>query len=193
MTIATPAAPVLDVQEPRRKPSLAASDIEPREILPLVERVARPFLRPFPWIGIEELVSWGSVGAVDALESYQPSRGVPVSKWIAIHVRGRILDHLRIATQARRKNVPAQVPFLAGVHDAESSEDRIAQVDAEDFIMWASANLPRDHASVVRLHYLYGLKLSEIARVLGFKKTWVSTMHSSALARIRERIRGAAR
>jgi RNA polymerase sigma factor for flagellar operon FliA len=67
-----------------------------RRHLPLVRRVARLHAGRLP-TGVElgDLVSWGTVGLLAAVERYQPSRGAFFPAYARFRIRGAILDQLR--------------------------------------------------------------------------------------------------
>ncbi|MEO1174886.1 MAG: sigma-70 family RNA polymerase sigma factor, partial [Myxococcota bacterium] len=70
--------------------------IDVQSYLPLVERIARSFLRRVPsHVTAEELVSAGVVGLLEAADRYEASRGIPFDRFASSRVRGAILDDLR--------------------------------------------------------------------------------------------------
>jgi len=67
-----------------------------RRYLPLVRRVVqRLAIRKPPHIEIDDLVSWGIVGLLDAIEKYDPKKEALFSTYAQFRIRGAILDHLR--------------------------------------------------------------------------------------------------
>jgi len=67
-----------------------------RRYLPLVRQVARRLLgRVLASADLEDLVSWGTLGLLDALARYEPAREALFSTYARIRIRGAILDHLR--------------------------------------------------------------------------------------------------
>ena len=67
-----------------------------RRYLPLVRHVARRLLgRVIVSADLEDLVSWGTLGLLDALGRYEPAREALFSTYARIRIRGAILDHLR--------------------------------------------------------------------------------------------------
>jgi len=64
--------------------------------LPLVRQVVqRLAVRKPPHIDIEDLVSWGIVGLLDAIKKYDPGKEASFSTYAQFRIRGAILDHLR--------------------------------------------------------------------------------------------------
>jgi RNA polymerase sigma factor for flagellar operon FliA len=66
------------------------------QYLGLVHRAARDLAKQVPHgLDLEELVSAGTVGLVQALESFEPERGLAFSTFAVPRIRGAILDDLR--------------------------------------------------------------------------------------------------
>jgi RNA polymerase sigma factor FliA len=93
-----------DKSSARRKPqppaAYAALRGDREEVLrrhmPLVRRVVqRLAARKPPHIEIDDLVSWGIVGLLDAMGKYDPRKEASFSTYAQFRIRGAILDHLR--------------------------------------------------------------------------------------------------
>ncbi|MFN8542727.1 MAG: FliA/WhiG family RNA polymerase sigma factor [Candidatus Binatia bacterium] len=94
-----------EVARPRRgRPASGASytalggnrDEVLRQYLPLVRRVVqRLAARKPPHIELDDLVSWGIVGLLDAIGKYDPKKEALFSTYAQFRIRGAILDHLR--------------------------------------------------------------------------------------------------
>ena len=64
--------------------------------LPIVERcVARVKERVPPHIEADDLVNQGVIGLLDAIERFDPQKGVPFAAFAEIRIRGAIMDYLR--------------------------------------------------------------------------------------------------
>jgi RNA polymerase sigma factor for flagellar operon FliA len=67
-----------------------------RRHLPLVKRVVqRLAARKPPHIELDDLISWGIVGLLDAMGKYNPKKEASFSTYAQFRIRGAILDHLR--------------------------------------------------------------------------------------------------
>jgi RNA polymerase sigma factor for flagellar operon FliA len=67
-----------------------------RQHLPLVRRVVqRLATRKPPHIELDDLVSWGIVGLLDAIGKYDPKKEAMFATYAQFRIRGAILDHLR--------------------------------------------------------------------------------------------------
>lgn len=76
--------------------------------LPLVRFVARRMWKKIrKRMDLDDLVSAGTVGLVNAVESFEPERGLAFSTFATPRIRGAILDHLRkwdhVPRSVRRK------------------------------------------------------------------------------------------
>jgi RNA polymerase sigma factor for flagellar operon FliA len=64
--------------------------------LPLVKQVVqRLAVRKPPHIDIDDLVSWGIVGLLDAITKYDPGKEASFPTYAQFRIRGAILDHVR--------------------------------------------------------------------------------------------------
>ena len=75
---------------------------------PLVKTIAARMVRRFPNnVDLDEMISEGILGLMDALERFDPARGVPFKSYAEIRVRGAIVDALRhndfVPRSVRRK------------------------------------------------------------------------------------------
>jgi len=81
-----------------------------RAYLPLVRRVARRLiLHKPPNIDADELVNWGMEGLLQALQRFDPGKGVAFEAYARLRIRGAILDRLRATDyMARRLRMKAK-------------------------------------------------------------------------------------
>jgi RNA polymerase sigma factor for flagellar operon FliA len=82
--------------EPDRRERLSERDQLLLEHLPLVHHVAHQVLRQRALdIDLDELVSAGTLGLMEALKDFEPQRGLAISTFVMPRIRGAILDELR--------------------------------------------------------------------------------------------------
>ena len=89
-----------------------------QEYSPMIKYVAnRIALRLPPHIEVDDLISVGVMGLIDAIEKYDPSRGAKFKTYAEFRVRGSILDELRSLDW-----VPRSIRQKAAQVDAVSHE-----------------------------------------------------------------------
>jgi RNA polymerase sigma factor for flagellar operon FliA len=73
------------------------------KLLPLVKRVALQFRGRLPaHVELDDLISDGTVGLIDAVRKFDPARGVTIESYARYRIRGAILDSLRDQDHASR-------------------------------------------------------------------------------------------
>ena len=78
-----------------------------------VRAIAARFTRRLPGhIDGDDVVAWGLLGLLDAIDRYDPARGVPLAALVEVRVRGAIIDHLR--QQGLRRSVIEALRELEG-------------------------------------------------------------------------------
>ena len=89
----------------KRGPSHGAADSNELvvQLMPLVKRVAHQLRGRLPaHVEMDDLVSDGSVGLIDAVRKFDPSKGVTIESYARYRIRGAILDSLRDQDPASR-------------------------------------------------------------------------------------------
>jgi RNA polymerase sigma factor FliA len=73
------------------------------KLLPLVKRVALQLRGHLPaHVELDDLVSDGTVGLIDAVRKFDPAKGVSIESYARYRIRGAILDSLREQDHASR-------------------------------------------------------------------------------------------
>ena len=104
------------------------------EHYPLVRSIAGRMVRRFPSnVELDELVSIGVVGLIDALERFDEGRGVPFRAFAEIRIRGAIVDALRssdhVPRSVRRKSARIEaLQMTAAAYDALVSDAEIRRL-----------------------------------------------------------------
>jgi RNA polymerase sigma factor for flagellar operon FliA len=130
----------------QQRGDMAARDSLLARHLPLVHHVARQVLPKLSAeVSLDDLVSAGSIGLINAVDSFDPSRGLAFSTYAAPRIRGAILDDLRrcdhVPRSIRRKQrrIAAAEEDLSGTldrkPDARETAARIG-IDVETFWRW---------------------------------------------------------
>lgn len=222
------------------------------EHLRLVYHVAWQIMRSSPkGVEFDELLSAGTIGLMNAIESFDPSRGLAFSTLAAPRIRGAILDDLRkrdtVPRSVRRKQrevnharenlmqtlnrdpLPEETAQELGINLEEYwkweqetekafpvSFDQIPDSDSEKAFSFEYFSPSRDDGDidsdinyreevqilrdellkldhrdrlVVSLYYFQGLKLAEIASVMGLTESRISQIRSKALQALKKRLK----
>jgi RNA polymerase sigma factor for flagellar operon FliA len=89
----------------RRGPSHGQVDLDNPivSMMPLVKRVALQFRGHLPpHVELDDLVSAGVLGLIDAVRKFDPTKGVTIESYARFRIRGAILDSLRDVDPASR-------------------------------------------------------------------------------------------
>ena len=147
----------------------------------------------------EDLESAGLVGLIDAVDRYQPDRGVPFEAYAALRVRGAVLDELRAATGGRRTETPIQLSLdellAEGDHTLPSVDETGPQRAAEDLaarVESALRCLPQRQRDVLARYYGQSLTLREAGRSMGVSEARACQLHGLAIANLRRALLPAA-
>jgi len=218
--------------------------------LDLVDAIARRIAREVgSSVEMDELLSFGREGLLDASRKFDPERGVPFRGYASFRVRGAILDGVRKSSRLPRRAhqrlraldaaghvsegaaEDALAPAAPGstAADAEralnehlaamatavamgllastahgeegervpvdthaSPEEDLARAELLAVVRQAIGELPHEEAELVRRHYLEGERFDHVAAELGLSKSWASRLHTRALRRLTEKLRGPA-
>lgn len=145
----------------------ATRDVEVRNVLvvrhlPLVKFVARKMSSNLPEnVDLDDLVSWGGIGLIDAIEKFEPARDLRFSTYAVWRIRGEILDGLQRMEWAP-KQITSQVRKLKRVsgelqHELsrEPTEDELATKLGISVAMVRSIRLDAAHTNVRGLYANY--------------------------------------
>lgn len=215
--------------------------------LPLVRYVARDLWKRIRGkLEIDDLVSAGTVGLINAVDNFEPERGLAFSTFATPRIRGAILDHLRrwdhVPRSVRRKQrsldqaretltvrlgrEPNQVEIAreldvdldtvsrwqsdaadavqvaldaplpgegkqvttAEVVPGETgarTEDAITHDEEVAILQEAVAALPERERTILALYYYEGLKMHQIAEILGVTESRISQIRSKIMKTLR--------
>lgn len=71
-------------------------NVEIIRFLPLVRAIAIRVSRRYPsTLELEDLVNTGTIGLIEALERFEPDRGVPLKAFAELRIRGSMVDAIR--------------------------------------------------------------------------------------------------
>lgn len=163
-----------------------------------------------PSVDRGDLTSEGVIGLMDAIEKFEPDRGIQFQSYAVRRIRGAIIDSLRAADWAPRSVRARQRETDGGVQtqvlvghlvelermalrdDLTWGNGGDAATDEETRALLAKLirDLPERDAVVITLYYFEGLTLAEVGRVLSVTESRVSQLHSRATRTLRTKFNG---
>jgi RNA polymerase sigma-B factor len=175
----------------------------------LVRAIARRYVgRGF---GFEDVCQSGYLGLIQAVDRFDPSRGVPLERYAARMVEGEIM-HLfrdrgwsvrvpRSLQELSRRVGPVSVglaqrlgrePSNAELAEALEVDPGFAGVEDRDVVERGLRRLPARERRLLELRFRGELTQSEIAAELGISQMHVSRLLRGALSKLRDVIDGEA-
>lgn len=163
----------------------------------LSTRIARNVRAPAGVLGPDDLESAGLLGLIDAVDRFQPDRGVPFEAYAALRIRGAILDELRRADERGRGHGDLRPSvsldrLLARGYAAFVAPDEIeGRYDDEDLLMRVEAALrclpPRQRELLAR-YYGEELTLREAGVRMGISEARACQLHGRAIHNLRREL-----
>jgi len=71
-----------------------------------------------------------------------------------------------------------------------SPEEALGRAELLEVVRRAIADLPAEEQTLVRRHYLEGERFDHVAAELGLSKSWASRLHTRAIKRLTEKLKG---
>ncbi len=160
------------------------------EYLPLARKLAKPLKLMFQhWK--DEFESAACLALVEAARAYDPKRKIRFATFARFRIRGALVDVGRVMGLAGWEDDRENSPNLVTLTPFNEEHGKIlvafeppsvgADLDDTDAVEHWLRKLPRKHASVCRLYYLYGKTQTEIAGDLGCSQSEVTRLHKKAL------------
>lgn len=175
--------------------------------LPFVRRIAECHRRNLPpSVEIDDLVSVGSIGLLDAAKKYDPARKTSFRTYASYRIAGEIRDYLRrldwaprIERAAIKRGEATEKTMVSldslALPDAEGSPEEIvpdlsarapgADATARDEARKALSGLPRREREILRLYYGEDRTLREIGEILSLSEARISQIVKQATERLR--------
>lgn len=146
-------------------------DLESRDFIiksytPLVESTARRIYAKRPWIfDFEDLKQAGMIGLVNAVERYDPERGILFGTYAPMRIVGSIYDEInsmdwtpRAMRQKIRKTILA-IQKIEGAGSGTPSQERVAE---EAGISKEDVNIAMQHASMTHVSAMDNATVSSL-------------------------------
>jgi RNA polymerase sigma factor for flagellar operon FliA len=166
--------------------------------LPLARSLARRVrMVGSPLSDSDDLASAAVLGLIDAVDRFEPGRGVPFEAYAALRIRGSIIDELRrVDERGRSADVDAtpRPVSLDGLVEEEwvqflaASDEVDAKFDHEDLcgrVQGALRTLPPRQREVLARYYGDSLTLREAGQRMGVSEARACQLHGRAIVNLR--------
>ena len=180
---------------------------------PLATAMARRMRVPTSALmGRDDIESAALIGLIDAVDRYDPARGVPFEGYAGLRIRGAVLDelrrlddHTRDERRRARVVVDAQDPEIAAYHATlsldlllesgdrdwaaeDESNDRYESQDLRTRVESALRCLPPRQREVLARYYGDSLTLRESAARMGISEARACQLHGRAIFNLRREL-----
>lgn len=179
-----------------------------KHYLPLVNFLAGPFYRHVPESYRGDLISFGVLGLIDALDKFDPSMGYRFETYGSCRVRGAMSDGIRAlawlprgAAQRASRIIEKVVPVdfqAARTADGTRLQDCLADrnettpldalelMDDHEDVATVLQLLPERERAVITQYYFGRRQLKEIGADLGVTESRVCQLHRRALRQLEQ-------
>ena len=199
-------APLTADEEQRVLERLAAGDEKARDVLithnlRLVVYIARKFDNS--GVGIEDLISIGTIGLIKAVRTFCPERNIKLATYSSRCIENEILMHLRKNAQKRSEisiDEPLNVDWdgnellLSDILGSEADvvhRDLEQEAEREQLLACVARLSPREQR-IMRLRFgICGEKehtQKEVADALGISQSYISRLEKRIIRRLREEL-----
>jgi RNA polymerase sigma factor FliA len=166
--------------------------------MPLASSLARRIrLVDHPLADSDDLASAAVLGLIDAVDRFEPGRGVPFAAYASLRIRGSIVDELRRLDE-RGRGASAETPramsldglvedewqaFLATADDA--LDEQFESEDLRTRVEGALEHLPPRQREVLARYYADSLTLREAGARMGISEARACQLHGRAISNLR--------
>ena len=178
---------------------------------PLATRIARGMNVPIGAVaGADDLESAALIGLIDAVDRFQPERGVPFEGYAILRIRGAVLDEVRRvdelgrADRRRQREATAQGEegsyqgtvsldelIERGYHGGAEQDELAERYEAEDLrsrVRSAMACLPPRQREVLERYYGQSMTLREAGLRMGISEARACQLHGRAIQNLRREL-----
>ena len=169
--------------------------------LRLVVYIARRFENT--GVGIEDLISIGTIGLIKAVETYQPAKNIKLATYASRCIENEILMYLR-KNANRRGEVSLDEPLNTDwdgnellLSDVLGTESDVIEKPLEDdvdrdLLLRAVAQLPQRERTIITMRFDLGggreRTQKEVADLLGISQSYISRLEKRIIHRLKREI-----
>lgn len=157
-----------------------------------IKREALLIRASMPWADTDDLIQWGTLALLEAMQRFDPARGRPLGVFARPRIRGAMLDSLRRDGNTARH--VAQAPTLVAERttgQSDTFDDPLNVVTrAVDKARLAEAvgALPERQQQVLQLIYVEGCNNREVAKILGVSDSYATRVRKQAIESVRRAV-----
>lgn len=163
---------------------------------PLAKACARRVRIESAMIDADDIYSSALLGLIDAVDRFEPDRGVPFEGYASLRIRGAILDELRRVDERGRgatADSPKAMSLDALVEDEwqaflaveDAFDEPFEQADLRCRIEHALETLPPRQREVLARYYGDSLTLREAGMRMGISEARACQLHGRAIFNLR--------
>jgi RNA polymerase sigma factor for flagellar operon FliA len=179
--------------------------------VPLASRIARGMNVPVGGVaGPDDIESAALIGLIDAVDRFDPGRGVPFEGYASLRIRGAVLDEVRRVDELGRADrrrqraaaaqgeagsyqgtVSLEVDIDRGFHRGAEQDELAERYEAEDLrtrVRSAMTCLPPRQREVVERYYGQSLTLREAGLRMGISEARACQLHGRAIHNLRRQL-----
>jgi RNA polymerase sigma factor (sigma-70 family) len=151
-----------------------------------IKRMALLLKSRMPWAELDELLQWGAIGMMEAMQRFDASHGVSFQAFASRRIRGAMIDGLRRDGARRRGEIffEADDVDLAALAGGTAPADPLALLTSADnrsLLVAALKTLPRLEFQILAMHFYDDLNNREIASILDVSEGYASRLRKRAL------------
>jgi len=151
-----------------------------------IKRMAMLLKLRMPWAEFDELLQWGAVGMMEAMQRFDARQGVSFQAFASRRIRGAMIDGLRRDGSCRRGETAFDVEHIehAAMVNGTAPADPLTVLTASDnreLLVGALKTLSRLEYQVLALHFYDEMNNREIAAILGISESYASRIRTRAL------------
>jgi RNA polymerase sigma factor (sigma-70 family) len=151
-----------------------------------IKRTALMLKSRMPWAELDELLQWGAIGMLEAMNRFDRTLGVSFEAFAARRIRGAMIDGLRRDGALRRGEsvLDADAVDTAALMGGTSPDNPLAlllRADARRLLVEALRCLPVLEYRILALFFYEELNNREIAAVLDLSEGYASRIRKRAL------------
>jgi len=163
-----------------------------------VRNIANRVVPPLPQLDVDDLVSAGTIGLIEAVDRYDVKRGVPFASFAYRRIKGAIMDEISRLVAPKSLRDAGSQPLSLEAPMVEEQNLTLLDVTVDRFapepertaelkeLLEVARSLPRREREMLALSAA-GHTVTEIARLHGCSQSLASQLLMQARFRLEER------